>query len=138
MKKKNPTTLQDIEDWNKFLKSSENIYNKDNNLIEQDFEKKGIRKLDLHGFSLEEANTEVKKFIMYSSQNNYKKLLIITGKGLRSKVKENPYVSEKMSTLKYSVPEYIKNDDDLYSKISRITDADINEGGEGAICIFLK
>jgi DNA-nicking Smr family endonuclease len=138
VKKKNPTTPQDIEDWNYFLKSSEKIYNKDNNYIKQDFEKKEFRKLDLHGYSLEEANKEVKKFIIHSFKNNYKKLLIITGKGLRSKVKENPYVSEKMSTLKYSVPEYIKNNDDLFPKILRMTDADISEGGEGAICVFLK
>ena len=138
MKKKNSTTSQDIKDWNNFLKKTENIYNKDNNLLKKDFDKKGIRKLDLHGFSLEEANKLVKKFIIDSSINNYKKVLIITGKGLRSKVRENPYVSEKMSTLKYSVPAYIKNDDDLLSKISKITDADIREGGEGAISVFLK
>ena len=138
MKKKNSTTSQDIKDWNNFLKKAENIYNKDNNLLKKDFDKKGIRKLDLHGFSLEEANKLVKKFIIDSSINNYKKVLIITGKGLRSKVRENPYVSEKMSTLRYSVPAYIKNDDDLLSKISKITDADIREGGEGAISVFLK
>jgi len=138
VKKKNSTTSQDIKDWNNFLKKAENIYNKDNNLLKKDFDKKGIRKLDLHGFSLEEANKLVKKFIIDSSINNYKKVLIITGKGLRSKVRENPYVSEKMSTLRYSVPAYIKNDDDLLSKISKITDADIREGGEGAISVFLK
>ena len=138
VKKKNSATPQDIQDWNTFTKSKDKIYNKDLISSKKSNEKKGIRKLDLHGFSLDEANKEVKKFIINSCKNNYKKIYIITGKGIRSKVKENPYVSEKMSTLKYSVPEYIKNDVDLFSKISSISQAEIQEGGEGAICIFLK
>jgi len=40
--------------------------------------------------------------------------------------------------LKYSVPEYIKNDENLSNKIHRISTADIKDGGEGAIYIFLK
>ena len=80
----------------------------------------------------------VKKFIMESCNEGYKKLLVVTGKGLRSQVYNDPYRSEKMSTLKHSVPEYIKNDDDLLSKVKKITSADSNHGGDGAIYIFLK
>ena len=94
--------------------------------------------MDLHGFSLSQSNKIVKKFIIESFNRGYKKLLIITGKGLRSKSYNNPYVSEKLNVLKYSVPEFIKNDENLNNKISRTSKAAIKDGGEGAIYIFLK
>ena len=97
-----------------------------------------VRKLDLHGFSLIEANKTVKKFIIESFDNGYKKLLIVTGKGGRSKSRANPYLSEKLSVLKYSVPEYINNDENLINKIRTISKASLKDGGEGAIYIFLK
>ena len=97
-----------------------------------------VRKLDLHGFSLIEANKTVKKFIIESFNNGYKKLLIVTGKGGRSKSRANPYLSEKLSVLKYSVPEYINNDENLINKIRKISKASLKDGGEGAIYIFLK
>ena len=85
-----------------------------------------------------EANKIVKKFIIESFNNGYKKLLVVTGKGLRSKSYNNPYVSEKLNVLRYSIPEFIKNNENLNNKISRIAQADIKDGGEGAIYIFLK
>ena len=85
-----------------------------------------------------EANKTVKKFIIESFNNGYKKLLIVTGKGGRSKSRANPYLSEKLSVLKYSVPEYINNDENLINKIRKISQADLKDGGEGAIYIFLK
>ena len=94
--------------------------------------------MDLHGFSLNKANKIVKKFIIESFENGFKKLLIVTGKGLRSKSHDNPYLSEKLSVLKYAVPEYIMNKENLCNKISRISKADLKDGGEGAIYIFLK
>ena len=94
--------------------------------------------IDLHGFSLIEANQIVKNFIINSFNSGYKKLLIVTGKGLRSKSHENPYLSEKLSVLRNSVPEYIKNDENLANKITSISTADIKDGGEGAIYVFLK
>ena len=116
----------------------DNIHVKKEDLAEQNIEMNRIKKLDLHGFSLIEANKKVKKFIIESFDNGYKKLLIVTGKGLRSKSYDNPYVSEQLSILKYAIPEYIKNDENLNYKISKITQADPQEGGEGAISIFLK
>ena len=83
-------------------------------------------------------NKIVKKFVTESFNNGYKKLLIVTGKGSRSKSYDNPYISEKLSVLKYSVPEYIKNDENLNLMINKITQADSKEGGKGAISIFLK
>ena len=92
----------------------------------------------MHGLSLEDANKKVKKFIIKSFEDGYKKLLVITGKGLRSKVHKNPYLSKQMSVLKYSVPEFIKNDEDLCNKMSRISRASLKDGGEGAFYIFFK
>ena len=87
---------------------------------------------------MDNANKVVKKFIIESFDKGYNKLLVVTGKGLRSKSYDNPYISENLSVLKNSVPEYIKNNENLNSIISKIARADQQDGGEGAINIFLK
>ena len=138
MKKKYVTPSKDKKDWIDFTKKMDNIHVKKEDLAEQNIETNRIKKLDLHGFSLIEANKEVKKFIIESFDNGYKKLLIVTGKGLRSKFYDNPYVSEQLSVLKYAIPEYIKNDENLNLMINKITQAGSKEGGKGAISIFLK
>ena len=138
MKKKYPVTSKDKKDWITFTKRSEKIYNKDDAFVKQNTIISKTKRLDLHGLSLNQANKIVKKFIIESFEYGYKKLLIITGKGLRSKVHQNPYLSEQMNVLKHSVPEFIKNDEDLFEKIKRISIADLKDGGEGAFYIFLK
>ena len=138
MKKKYPVTSKDKKDWITFTESLENIYDKDDDFVKKNTTTNKIKRLDLHGLTLSQANKIVKKFIIDSFEEGHKKLLIITGKGLRSKVHKNPYLSEQMSVLKYSVPEFIKNDADLFEKISRISTADLKDGGEGAFCIFLR
>jgi len=138
VKKKYSATPKDKKDWIAFAEELENVSDKDANFIKQNTREDKIRILDLHGFSLDKANEIVKKFIIKSFENRYKKLLIITGKGLRSKVSGNPYLSEKMNVLRYSVPEFIKNDEDLFDKINRISKADLKDGGEGAFYIFLR
>ena len=115
-----------------------NISAKESDLLKENIEINKVQKLDLHGSSLSEANKIVKKFIIKSFNSDYKKLLVVTGKGLRSKSHDNPYLSKNLNVLKYSVPEYINNDENLSNKISRISTADIKDGGEGAIYIFLK
>ena len=138
MKKKYSVKSKDKKDWIDFTKRLENIFDKDANFIKQNTSVNKIGKLDLHGLSLNQANKIVKKFIIESFEKGYKKILIITGKGLRSKVHKNPYLSEQMNILKYSVPEFIKNDEDLFEKINRISTADLKDGGEGAFYIFFK
>ena len=138
MKKKYPVTSKDKKDWITFTKRSEKIYNKDDTFVKQNTIISKTKRLDLHGLSLNQANKIVKKFIIESFEYGYKKLLIITGKGLGSKVHQNPYLSEQMNVLKHSVPEFIKNDEDLFKKIKRISIADLKDGGEGAFYIFLK
>ena len=138
MKKKHFATSKDKKDWIRFTKQMGNISVKESDLPRKNTEINKVQKLDLHGSSLVEANEMVKNFIIKSFNDGYKKLLVVTGKGSRSKSYDNPYLSEKLSTLKYSVPEYIKNDENLDKKISKIVQADLKDGGEGAIYIFLK
>ena len=127
MKKKYFATPKDKKDWDAFVERLEGVYDKDINFIKQNAPTNKIRNLDLHGFSLNQASKKVKKFITKSFEDGYKKLLVITGKGLRSKVYKNPYLSEQMNILKYSVPEFIKNDEDLFNKISSISKADLKD-----------
>ena len=138
MKKKYVVSSKNKKDWIDFTKQIGNINPKESDFFQDGAEINKVRKLDLHGISLSESNKIVKKFVVESFDQGYKKLLIVTGKGLRSKSYDNPYVSEKLSVLKYSVPEFIKNDENLNNKISRISKAEIKDGGEGAIYIFLK
>ena len=138
VKKKSFVTSKDKKDWVTYTEQMYGVADKESYTQKKNFNISKIRKLDLHGTSLAEANNIVKKFISESFSNGYRKLLIVTGKGLRSKSYNSPYISEKLSVLKYSVPEFIKNDEYLSSKISRITKADRQDGGEGAIYIFLK
>ena len=138
MKKKHFVTPKDKKDWDVFTKQMGDISPKESDLLKENIEINKVKKLDLHGSSLIEANKIVKRFIIESFNNGYKKLLVVTGKGLRSKSYNNPYVSEKLNVLRYSVPEFIKNDENLNNKISRIAQADIKDGGEGAIYILLK
>ena len=138
MKKKYSVAPKDKKDWITFTKHLVNVYDKDAVFLKQNATVNKIGRLDLHGLSLNQANKVAKKFIIESFVKGYKKLLIITGKGLRSKVHNNPYLSEQMNVLKHSVPEYIKNDEDLFEKISRISTADLKDGGDGAFYVFLK
>ena len=134
MKKK--ISAKDLEDWNKFINSTEKVYQKDKNQNPNNLTSHRI--VDLHGFSLNDANKIVRKFIIDSSNIGCKKVLIITGKGLRSKVYNNPYLSEKMNVLKNSIPDFINNDADLSSLIIKTSKADKKHGGDGAFYIFLK
>ena len=138
MKKKYTVSKKDKKDWNAFIKQKKRVYDKDINLSDNSLATSEVRKLDLHGFSLNDANKIVRKFIIDSSNIGCKKVLIITGKGLRSKVYNNPYLSEKMNVLKNSIPDFINNDADLSSLIIKTSKADKKHGGDGAFYIFLK
>ena len=138
MKKKRFVTPKDKKDWDVFTKQMGDISPKESDLLKENIEINKVKKLDLHGSSLIEANKIVKKFIIESFNNGYKKLLIVTGKGLRSKSHDNPYISEKLSVLRYSIPEYIKSEESLNKKIIKISKAEQKDGGEGAIYIYLK
>ncbi len=137
MKKKTFATAKDKKDWVNFIQEIGKLHDKDKDDSQLNNRLNKVQKLDLHGFSLVKANKEVEKFINESFEIGYKKLLIITGKGSRKKVHENPYLSEKMNVLKHSVPDFINNSD-LLNKIKTISKADKKHGGDGAFYIFLK
>ena len=138
VKKKNFISSKDKKDWLAFTKQMGNIKAKESDLLKENIKLNEVKKLDLHEFSLNEANEKVKNFIINSFNSGYKKLLIVTGKGLRSKSHENPYVSEKLSVLRYSVPEYIESDLDLSKHIRTVLKADEEDGGNGAILVKLN
>ena len=130
-------TNKDKKEWQNFVSSKEKLTNKDDSTLDQIF-KKITKKIDLHGYSLEDANKIMKQFIKDSFQKNVNKIIVITGKGLHSKNEKDPYVSKDLSILKYSVPEYIESNPILMKKIINITDANIEDGGSGAFYIYLK
>ena len=132
----NDISEKDKKDWEKFISSNEKIPNKDYKKTNQKkFETKSI---DLHGYTLEDANRVVEKFINQSFKDRINKLIVVTGKGLHSQNEKDPYVSKDLSILKYSVPEFIENNKSLMNIINEIKDANIEDGGSGAFYIFLK
>ena len=129
---------KDKKDWKNFISSKDKIPNKDLKITKDKIKKKIIKKIDLHGFSLENANKVIEEFIVQSFEEGVNKIIVITGKGLRSKNDENPYISKNLSILKYSVPEFIKSSINLMKIIKNINEADIEDGGKGAFYIYLK
>ena len=127
---------KDKKDWENFLSSDEKLPNKDIKFSKKKTLK--IKHIDLHGFTLEQANKTIEKFIDDCYQDGVSKIIVVTGKGLHSNIEKNPYVSKDLSILKHSVPHYIKNNSHLIKKIIEIQDAKINDGGPGAFYIFLK
>ena len=130
-------TDKDKEDWDNFLKNKEKIPNKDF-INKRNVRNEKIKKIDLHGYTIEEANKAVDVFIKKCFDENVTKIIVITGKGLRSKNSENPYLSKDLSILKYSVPEFIDSNKSLTKIIIETTDAKIEDGGGGAFYIYLK
>ena len=138
VKKKDIKNLdKDKQDWENFLNNKEKIPNKDS-IQKKNIRNEKIKKIDLHGYTIEEANKAIEKFIQKCFDDNVTKVIVITGKGLRSKNVENPYLSKNLSILKYSVPEFIENNKSLTQFIIEITDAKIEDGGSGAFYIYLK
>jgi DNA-nicking Smr family endonuclease len=138
VKKKDINNLdKDKLDWEKFLNNKEKISNKDF-VHKKNIRYEKVKKIDLHGYTIEEANKAIEQFIQKCFDENVTKIIVITGKGLRSKNIENPYLSKDLSILKYSVPEFIENNKSLAHFIIEITDAKIEDGGSGAFYIYLK
>ena len=127
---------KDKKDWANFLANDEKIENKEINLKKINRHK--VRTIDLHGYTLDEANKKIETYIIESHQAEVNKLIVVTGKGLHSQNDKNPYVSMDLSILKNSVPEFIKNNTNLMKKIIELKDAEIADGGSGAFYIFLK
>ena len=137
MKKKEEISDSEKKLWEEYLKNPKDLFDKELENTKRYDRGKRFR-FDLHGFTLLEANKKVRKLIIDCQENNFKEILLITGKGLHSNTDENTYVSKELSKLKFAVPEYIKTQKDLSDKVISIEAAKINDGGEGAIIIKLK
>ena len=127
---------KDKKDWKNFLEKNEKLPNKDLEIKDNKFHI--TKSLDLHGYALDEANKKVESFIIDCFDQKVSKVLIVTGKGLHSQNDKDPYVSKEFGILKNSVPDFIKNNSNLMKKIKSITDAEITDGGSGALYVFLK
>ena len=132
----NDITEKDKKDWENFLSSDEKLINKD--LKKSNHKIFKTKSIDLHGYTLEEANKTIEEVIHKSFKEKINKLIVVTGKGLHSQNEKDPYVSKELGILKYSVPEFIENNKNLMSIINEIKDASIEDGGSGAFYIFLK
>tara|TARA_Y100000591_G_C21367261_1_gene466994 strand:- start:30 stop:449 length:420 start_codon:yes stop_codon:yes gene_type:complete len=135
--KKKDLDQDNTKAWEEYIKNPSDVYDKDKNNSKKN-DRKGRFVYDLHGFTLDDANSKVKEIILSCKANNYKEILLITGKGLHSKNDKDIYVSKNLGTLRYSVPAFIKSDEVLNSFIISINEAEIRDGGAGAILIKLK
>ena len=136
IKKKDPSQ-EDKKIWEDYIKNPDDIYDKDQS-VSHVIQKRERYKFDLHGFTLDEANNKVKEIIEHCVQNKFKELLLITGKGIHSTSDKDAYISKNLGKLKFSVPEFIKTNQELNKFIISINDAEKKDGGEGAIIIKLK
>ena len=137
MIKKKDLSKKDLETWETYIRNPSDVYDKDkNNQKNQD--RKDRFRFDLHGFTLDGANKKVREIILSCLENKYKEILFITGKGLHSTNEKDVYTSKDFGKLKFSVPEFIKSNQELSRLIKSVDEAEIKDGGEGAILIKLK
>ena len=136
IKKKDPNQ-EDKKTWENYIKNPSDVYDKDQSL-HNNFKRRERYKFDLHGFTLDDANSKVKEIIEYCIKKNFKELLLITGKGMHSTSDDDAYISKDLGKLRYSVPEFIKTNPELKKLITSINEAKKIDGGEGAIIIKLK
>ena len=127
---------KDKKDWKNFLEKNEKLPNKD--LEKKENKLNIIKSLDLHGYTLDEANKKVESFLIDCFDQKVSKVIIVTGKGLHSQNEKDPYISKKFGILKNSVPDFIQNNSSLMAKIKSITEAEIEDGGSGALYVLLK
>ena len=136
MSKKKDLSQEDKKTWENYIRDPSDIYDKDRN--NQKSSRKERFKFDLHGFTLDEANKKVKEILLFCTENKYRELLLITGKGLHSTSDKDAYISKDLGKLKYSVPDFIKSHIELNKLIISINEAEVKDGGKGAILIKLK
>ena len=137
MIKKKDLPEEEIKIWENYTKSPTDIYDKEKENLNKNLRKERF-KFDLHGFTLDDANQKVREIIISCVKEKYKEILLITGKGLHSNTDSDTYVSKNLSKLKYSVPEYINNNNELSNCVFSVSEATIKDGGAGAILIKLK
>ena len=137
MDKKKDVDQENVTAWEEYIKNPSDIYDKEKKNSKHNSRRERF-KFDLHGFTLDNANRKIREIIFFCKEKKYKELLIITGKGIHSTNDNDVYVSKNFGKLRYSVPEFIKSDVELNKLILSVTEADINDGGEGALLIKMK
>ena len=137
MDKKKDLDQENVKAWEEYIKNPSDIYDKEKNNSKHNVRRERF-KFDLHGFTLDDANRKIREIIFFCNEKKYKELLIITGKGIHSTNDNDVYVSKNLGKLKYSVPEFIKSDEELNKLILSVTEADTKDGGEGALLIKMK
>ena len=137
MIKKKESNQEDKKTWEEYIKNPSDIYDKDQNISDEVVTRKRY-KFDLHGFTLDEANSKAKELIEHCVKNKFRELLLITGKGIHSTSDIDTFISKDLGKLKYSVPEFIRTNPELNKFIISINDAEKKDGGEGALIIKLK
>ncbi len=137
MTKKRDLSKEDKKTWEDYIKNPSDVYDKDNKSL-REFTKNNRFKFDLHGFTLNQANSKVREIILFCVEKKYSEILFITGKGIHSTNDKNVYVSKDYGTLKFSVPEFLNSDQELKKFIISMDTAELKDGGEGAILIKLK
>ena len=137
MDKKKDLDQENVKAWEEYIKNPSDIYDKEKNNSKHNSRRERF-KFDLHGFTLDDANRKIREIIFFCNEKKYKELLIITGKGIHSTNDNDVYVSKNLGKLKYSVPEFIKSNEELNKLILSVTEADTKDGGEGALLIKMK
>ena len=137
MIKKKDLTQEDMNTWENYIKNPSDIYDKDKDLSTNNTNKSRF-KFDLHGYSLDDANKKVREIILQCISKKYRELLLITGKGIHSTNEKDAFISKDLGKIKFSVPEFIKNDQELNSFVISINEAEKKDGGDGAILIKLR
>ena len=137
MKKKEDIPEAEKKLWEEYTRDPKDLFDKELENTKR-YDRAEKFRFDLHGFTLLDANKKVRELIIHCQENNFKEILLITGKGLHSNTDKNTYVSKELSKLKFSVPEYIKTQKDLSEKILSIESAQVNDGGDGAIIVKIK
>ncbi len=137
MKKKEDISDSDKKSWEDYIKNPKDVFDKDLKSTEVNLKRKRY-KFDLHGYTLLDANSKIKEIIAFCQAKGFKEILLITGKGMRSNTETNTYVSSQLSKLRYSIPDFIRSDEEISKKVLSISSADADDGGEGALIIKLK
>ena len=137
MKKKEDISDSDKKSWEDYIKNPKDVFDKDLKSTKVNLKRKRY-KFDLHGYTLLDANSKIKEIIAFCQAKGFKEILLITGKGMHSNTETNTYVSSQLSKLRYSIPDFIRSDEEISKKVLSISSADADDGGEGALIIKLK
>ena len=136
MIKKSKDKNSDKKEWEEFLNNPSGLYDKDK--LENQKNQINRYKFDFHGYSIENANKKIYEIISQCFEKELKEILIITGKGMHSNKVDDVYTSKDYNKLQNTIPEFIRSNPDLNSRVLKTKKAPKELGGEGALIIRLR